>query len=110
MADPYCGITVNFYIFGRYVSVSTPEWSRERHRPSWLPKWEYTVIDDLPCELSKMFMLDWFFHLTVMWGPPSNRLAEMRDPQPVPDDDDDDDFDDDFDDDERLCRKNHELR
>ncbi len=107
MAEPYCGVVVNLYVFGRFVSISTPQWSRELHRPSWLPKWQYWNEVEIPCQLSKMFMFDWFFHFTMMWGGPSKRLLEMRDPQPIsPDDDDmdDDDDDDDFDDEGEIER------
>lgn len=94
MAEPYCGIVVNLYIFGRYVSISTPNWTHDApHRPSWYPKWTWISWDDMPCTQSKMFMLDWFFHLCIMYGGPS----KLRDPQPIPPDDDDD-FDDDDDD------------
>lgn len=105
MAEPYCGVVVNLYVFGRYISISTPNWTHDApHRPSWLPKWQYWDEVEIPCELSKMFMLDWFFHFTMMWGPPTKRLLEMRDPQPIDPDDDDDDFDCDEDFEEEIER------
>jgi hypothetical protein len=74
MAEPYCGVEIHFYVFGRYISVSTPDWNREYHLPSWLPKWKFETIDDIPCRHSKWFHFDWFFHIAACYGPPSSGL------------------------------------
>lgn len=69
--EPVFGIDIHFHILGRYICLSTPQWKREYHRPSWYPKWKFETINDIPCNASKWFHFDWFFHFVMAYGPPA---------------------------------------
>lgn len=81
--EPVLGIDIHFHVFGRYICLSTPQWNRENHRPSWYPKWKFETINDLPCNSSKWFHLDWFFHFVMAYGPPATGTSCWVEETPV---------------------------
>lgn len=64
--EPYLGVTISFYILDIYIQIATPQFRRDNHRPSLIPKWELIKFDD-PFSITKMFSFNWFFHFDVMW-------------------------------------------
>ncbi len=82
MKEPLFSVELNAYLFGMWISITTPQWNREYHLPSWYPKWQFDTIDDIPCSNSKWFHLDWFFHLAIAYGPASKGRVRNLDGDP----------------------------
>lgn len=45
-----------------YISLTTPDFTHENHRPSWFPYWETWQPD-----YRTFFFFNWFFHFTLAW-------------------------------------------
>lgn len=71
MKNRWFNLELNLFVGNLYFSLNTPDFNRERHRPSFIPKWELSDLgEDYPCENRYFFYFDWFFHFTCAWGKP----------------------------------------
>lgn len=71
LSEPYLGIDINVYLFDKvYLHLGSPNWRHDdEHKPRWFPKWEYFYWNNINCptHLPHHFMVDWFFHFSIMW-------------------------------------------